>query len=406
VVTPWDDDPLRVLYVNHTSHVSGGERSLLAVLGALPPYVTAVVACPEGRLAEEVRARAVEVAPITGTDLSLRLHPIHTARGSAHLAAAAFEIRKLVASRRADVLHANSIRAGVAATLPVPRANAPALVHVRDCLPANTASRLTGELLSRRADALLFNSDYTESRFLPTMRRAKSHVLHNAVDLQRLDPARYDRRAARSRLGIVSDALLVAVIGQITPWKGQDTAIRAVAGAVAAGADVELLLVGEPKFTSSMTRLDNPAFAAELRRLVADARLEERVRFLGEREDVPEILAAVDALLVPSWEEPFGRSAAEAMAAGRPVLATSVGGTAEIIDDEVEGLLLPPHEAQAWSAALGRLAADRLLAGRMGHRARERAERQLGLGPHVAALLKTYRQVRARGPRRRWASSP
>jgi len=76
------------------------------------------------------------------------------------------------------------------------------------------------------------------------------------------------------------------------------------------------------------------------------------VRWLGERDDVPAILAAVDVLLVPSWSEPFGRIVVEGMAMGCLVAATAAGGPAEIITDGVDGLLLAPHEPVRWAHAL------------------------------------------------------
>src|SRR5207302_5178465 len=115
-----------------------------------------------------------------------------------------------------------------------------------------------------------------------------------------------------------------------------DLAIRVAGELSGTGQPVRLLVVGSPKFTSGATRLDNRAYLDELHRLVAELGLDDTVLFLGEREDVPEILAATDLVLVPSWEEPFGRAIVETMAMGVPVIATSIGGPAEIISDGVD----------------------------------------------------------------------
>ena len=109
--------------------------------------------------------------------------------------------------------------------------------------------------------------------------------------------------------------------------------------------------------------------------LIAELELEDAVVFAGQRPNIPAIMRAVDMLLLPSWEEPFGRVVVEGMAAGRPVIATSVGGPAQTITDGLDGLLAPPKDPQAWAAAINRLLDDPQLARRIGENARAAAER-------------------------------
>ncbi len=125
--------------------------------------------------------------------------------------------------------------------------------------------------------------------------------------------------------------MLLGVVAQLSPWKGQDTAIEALRILREQGVDAHLLLIGSAKFVARATRFDNEAYVAGLRARVARADLEDRVSWLGEREDVPELVRALDVLLLPSREEPFGRALIEAMALGVPVLATEVGGPPEIV---------------------------------------------------------------------------
>jgi glycosyltransferase involved in cell wall biosynthesis len=131
------------------------------------------------------------------------------------------------------------------------------------------------------------------------------------------------------------------------------------------------MLVGSIKFADRATRYDNHAYQAELERLVGELGLEGAVIFAGQQPDVPTIMRAVDAILLPSWEEPFGRVVAEGMAAGRPVIATTVGGPAETIADGRTGLLAPPKEPAAWAAAITRLLDDPAFARRLGAAGRQ-----------------------------------
>jgi glycosyltransferase involved in cell wall biosynthesis len=215
------------------------------------------------------------------------------------------------------------------------------------------------------------------------------------VDLDRFNPGLLTREEARTRLDLPQDAQVLAVVAQLTPWKGQDLAVRLLARLRERFPAVRLLLVGTAKFVSEATRYDNIAYERALRELIASLGLEEQVAFLGERPDVPEILRAVDALLVPSWEEPFGRTVVEAMAMEVPVLATDIGGPAETVRDGVDGFLLPPREPERWVEPAGRLLASADMRARMGASGRVRAAERFSGDVLAGELLERYREVLA-----------
>jgi L-malate glycosyltransferase len=289
-------------------------------------------------------------------------------------------------------VHANSIRAGIVLGLGLsPRAAT--VVHVRDCLPPGALTSATMRLISATATTIVANSRYTAASVRAAAPAARIEVVHNPVDLTRWDPARFDRDAARARLGRAGTRMLLGVVAQVTPWKGQDTAIAALAQLCREGVDAHLLLIGSAKFLASATRFDNERYVAHLRELIAAAGLEDRVSWMGEREDVPELMRALDMLLLPSWEEPFGRALIEAMAMGVPVLATDVGGPREIIEDGREGYLLGPRRAELWARAAAVLAADGDLRTRMGRAGRERVREAFTIEHHVAAILDVYERA-------------
>lgn len=385
---------MRVLYVNHTGRVSGGEHSLLALLGGLPDAIEARVACPPGELAERLRSVGVETLPIPGSDASLRLHPTQTPRALLQLGRAAARVRRLAAATGADLVHANSIRAGLLAAAARTTGGPPAVVHVRDCLPPGRLSELTLRAIGR-ADALIANSEHTRSTLGPAAPKAR--VIYNAVGLDALEAVDLSPAAARRRLGIDEAGPILVVIAQISPWKGQDDAIR-IASLLAEGhPGLRLLLVGAAKFDSAATRYDNRAYLAALEAQARESGLGERVVFLGERDDVPQVLRAADVLLAPSWEEPFGRSIVEAMAAGVAVVATNVGGPPEILrDGEAEcGLVLPPRSPELWAAEVERLLAGPTHRLQMVESARAAARRRFSVERHVAAVTELYEELLA-----------
>jgi glycosyltransferase involved in cell wall biosynthesis len=135
-------------------------------------------------------------------------------------------------------------------------------------------------------------------------------------------------------------------------------------------------------------------YADRLMRRAVDLGLGGRVHFLGNRDDVPEILAALDVLVhVPSAPEPFGRVVAEAMAVGKPVIAARAGGLPEIVEDEVTGLLVPPGDVAATAAALTRLLRDPALRARLGAAGRRQAEQRFDPGMHAERVMAAYREV-------------
>jgi len=385
---------MRIVYVSHTAEVSGAERSLLELIEELPEFAEPLLATPDGRLSEEARRRGIATTKISGTAGSLKLHPTRTPRALAEIGIAAGEILLAARRHRAVLIHANSVRAGVA--LGLTHSSAATVVHVRDCLPPGRVSAATMRLIAATATTVVANSEYTADSVRRLAPKGELEVVHNPVDLERWDPARIDRVHARAKLRQVRPrALLLGVVAQLTPWKGQDTAIAALDLLRRENVDAHLMLIGSAKFVSGSTRFDNLTYEKGLKERVAELRLEDRVSWLGEREDIVELVAALDILLLPSWEEPFGRALIEAMALEVPVIATSVGGPPEILSDGREGYLVEPRNPEAWSEAIRLVAENDALSRSMGRAGRARVAQAFSLDRHVSSMLDIYEQALA-----------
>jgi glycosyltransferase involved in cell wall biosynthesis len=385
-----------VLFVNQTAQVSGAERSLLTLVEGLPPELGAALACPEGDLSRAVRRLGRPVPPIPGTDASFRLHPVHTSRAVLELGRSSRAVCDLVRTRRPRLVHANTTRAGLISLAARRRGGPPLLLHVRDWVPEGRVPELTLRALGRGADLVVANSRWVAAQVRRAAPSVRIEVVHNPVDLRRFDPYAVDRESARAALGLADRDLTLSVVAQLTPWKGQEDAVRVLASLVRRGVEARLVLAGSAKFVAAGTRFDNRLFERQLHDLVGRLEVEDRVVFAGEREDVPSVLRATDVLLLPSWREAFGRIAAEAMAMGVPVLATDVGGPAEIVRDGLDGLLLPPRQPERWAGAVERLLGDPGLRAEMGWNGRKRAHDEFGAERHVATLLDIYAGLQAR----------
>ena len=166
----------------------------------------------------------------------------------------------------------------------------------------------------------------------------------------------------RRELGVASGAPLVGTVGRLDWYKAQQYFIQAAKLIREAVPGARFLIAGEGEKRAGLE-----AQAAELG-------LREDVIFAGHRRDIPEIMAAIDVFSLSSVSEGFGRAAVEAMACGKPVVATRVGGLAEIVEDGVTGRLVPPSDAAALAGAIIGLLKDRELASALGAAGRKRAE--------------------------------
>jgi len=190
---------------------------------------------------------------------------------------------------------------------------------------------------------------------------ARLAVVPNGVETERF--ASGDRATARARLGIEPDRPVVALVGRISPEKGQEDFVRALPAVAAAHPDALFLLVG------------STAKEAVAEPLIASARaggVGHAIRFTGHVEDMPALYAAIDVLAAPSRWEGFGLMLVEAMAAGVPIVATAVGAIPEVVGDG-PALLVAPGDPGALAAALTRALSDRDAAAAMAAAGRERA---------------------------------
>jgi glycosyltransferase involved in cell wall biosynthesis len=204
-----------------------------------------------------------------------------------------------------------------------------------------------------------------------------STVIYNGVDSAHFEPvvAHEEAKRLRARLGVSAQTLLMGTIGRMRPEKNQEVLLTALRHLRVARVDVHLVIAGDGPLRDFLARR-----AVELE--VAD-----RVSFVGELDDVRPVLTALDVFVLPSTAiESFSNAALEAMAIGRPVILSDIGGAREMIDDGVEGYVVSPTELSARLPALiAALYADQRKRQQMGQAARLRAETRFSVGAMVAA---------------------
>lgn len=207
---------------------------------------------------------------------------------------------------------------------------------------------------------------------------ARTVAIPNAIDLEVFSPRSEDYR----KPAWCPPGRLVLIVGHLSEVKGYPTFVDAAARVAAAGEQCTFAALG--------SETASPGYAQHLSQYVAERGLSDRVRFLGWRNDVADVLRAADIVVLPSLAEGLPLAVLEAMGCGRPVIASSVGGIVDAIDDGVTGLLVPPADAEALALSLLRLLRDGDLADRIGRRAREHAVERFGLSRFAASIRSVY----------------
>ncbi|MFN0197966.1 MAG: glycosyltransferase family 4 protein [Planctomycetaceae bacterium] len=350
--------PGRIAILCEYATLNGGEQSLLAVLDSeafARSLLDVVVLAPgEGRFADALAARKITHVPLHLTDaVGVRLPREEIQR----------QLLDQLQRLSPDLVHANSLSMGRLLGSICEHLGVPCSSHVRDIVGLSRGA--VSEL--NRLDRLLAVSQATRDFHIAQGISAdKIEVVYNVVDTVRFAP-RLATGELKRELHIPADALLVATIGQIGLRKGQDILAEAVCRLKDEFPQLHVLLVGE----RNSEKEENRSFERQLHERFESAGLRERVHFLGYRSDMPRILGEVDLLVHPARQEPLGRVLLEAGAARLPIIATAVGGTAEIFSHD-EALLIPPDDPDRLTAALVLLLQDESLRKRLGDRARRR----------------------------------
>jgi len=237
---------------------------------------------------------------------------------------------------------------------------------------------------SRSVDLFLANSRAIREVLLGLgIPPARIRVVYPPVDVTAFSPDA-SGEAQRREFGIAPDQRCFGIIGSLRERKGHRVFLRAAARVMRALPTARAFIIGEaaPK---------DAAYAEELLQLARDLGIRDRVVFTGFRTDVKELIQLLEVVAVPSVKpEPFGRVIIEAMAMGKPVVASRAGGPPEIITHEESGLLVPPHEEEPLAAAITRLLTEGGLAAALATRGREEARRRFSLTTHVDVMQEIY----------------
>ena len=321
---------MKILFYNHTGQVSGAERVLLMILAELKrDQFEAQLLSPKGELQNTARVVGVRCLNVGELQARFTWRPALLMRYLVSFVSVITEVRRHIRESKPDVVHANSIRAGLVISAATVGLGVPIIWHVHDVIrphPISTFIRWFILLLPPVRIVAVSEAAAIELRgrlLRRFTRRANIVVVHNAVDLQKF--AAVDSKSdLHKRLRLRATDPLVGIIGNLSPVKRQFELLTAFADVLKKVPDAVLLVVGSEIFNR-----DN-GYGERLVEHAKNLGITKSVRLLGQRSDVPEIIRSLDLLVLNSTTEACPLVVLEGFAGGAPILSTAVGGVPEL----------------------------------------------------------------------------
>ncbi|MDB5347143.1 MAG: glycosyltransferase family 1 protein [Schlesneria sp.] len=355
---------------------------MLACLDSLlqhEPRLEFVAIAPDvGPLAEELTQRGIEVLPWQlGGDPTSRLTREQL---QSHLL-------ELVRRASPNLLHANSLAMGRLTGSVADRLAIPMSSHLRDIIHVSATAMAD---LNHNRRLIAVSQATRDAHVARGMEPDRVVVVRNGIDLEQFK-LRSRQGWLRHELALPDSAVLLATIGQIGLRKGQDILAEAAPAIVRAVPDVHFLILG----SRSSTKAESIEFEQAIHRRFAEHGLTSHLHCIGYRDDVATLLTELDLVVHPANQEPYGRVLLEAAASGVPVVATDVGGTAEIVIDGMTGRLVPPRDPARLATAVIGLLQDRGLMQSMSIAGRERAISEFEISRSSRRLAEEWKNVLA-----------
>jgi glycosyltransferase involved in cell wall biosynthesis len=352
--------------------------ALLARIGELGTQVEVVLLGDAGGLAADLRAHGVFVRVLPSA-----VPP--SPAGLLALPRSVAALRRVVRAAEADVLEGDEPMPAIALGLAVRPGSHPPLAYRRHHSVAAPTLRAASAVAAHLADTTMTSTEAVRRLAAADDRVALSRVLvatNGMVDLRSVAPD--EVTSLRAALGIPADAPVIGVVSRLRWEKGLDVLLAALDDVDVGG--VQVVIAGSGPEEASLR--------------AAASRTSVPVHFVGRQEDVERWYALADVLAIPSRRETFGRVTLEVMAAGRPLVASNVGGLPEAITDGETGVLVPPEDPFALARALTTLLRDRDLAGRLAGASRARFEARHTIDHMARSWIEGWQRTLASSRRR------
>jgi glycosyltransferase involved in cell wall biosynthesis len=364
----------RVLFLSHAFHVGGAEEMVFNLVRHLPQRFEPVVVCihSAGPIGEEIRKTGVEFH-VLGLNPGWR-HPFHF-----------IKLERALTDLRADIVHTFLLTASLYGRLAAMFARVPIIIGTEVNIYENKEPRhiKAERWLMAKTDTVVVSAGSVRDFYIDQVGAdpSKIEVIYNAVDWSQLETTK-TRDEMREELQLGQVAPVAGIVARLTEQKAHPVLFQAMASTPGLER-LHLVVVGDGHLRE------------KLEKQAGDLGIADRVRFLGARRDLGNLMSAMDMFVMPSLWEGLPLSMVLAMGAGLPIVATSVAGIPEVVDDGRTGLLVPPSDAPALGAALAQLVRSADLRRDLGVAAQAAALPRYGVDGYVASVTALYDRLLA-----------
>jgi glycosyltransferase involved in cell wall biosynthesis len=368
----------KILFLEQFAAISGGQIVLLQILDSLDRgrYMPFVVLPKKGDLSAELEKRNIQYYVLPIGTYSVGRKGLWDVFKYAFLSLILIPLCVYVIKKNnIDLVYANAPRTYLWGTIAARLAGRPVIWHIHSILSGWELKICCAILKNVNVNRIIAISKAVARPFLERCAcpDKKVTIVYNGVDYERFGANEVE---ARKALDIPADCKVIGYIGQLAQWKGVEDFIRAAECVLEQQPKVIFLIIGEVLYGRRKER-EYKEYLVELTNKLG---INDHVRFLGKRVDIPELLAAMDILVVPSIKpEPLSLALLEGMAAGKTVVACSHGGPAEIIQDKIDGRLFAPGDHKGLSSVIFELLLDPDSVKRLGQAARHKIEERFTL---------------------------
>ena len=376
-----------VLYLNHSAQMSGAEASLRALLKGLrqvdAPFEPFVALPGDGPFATELREENWNVSFAPLRRLQRPRGIIDGMASLLHVLQTAPHICRLVDKSGAALIHSNSTTAHLVGGVAAERTNRPSIWHCRDLI---SLERIAPQLASKATRVVAISACVASQLEKDGVPHEKITVIYNGLDPEQWR-CKSDSRL-RETLGVPADTFIFGIVGQMVPWKNHVDFIEAAAKVVQQEGmeHARFVSIGGDLFG------EHKDYIVELRKLVKKHDLIERFNFIPRQSDAVDAISALDCLVHPASDEPFGRVLMEAMALEIPVIGVNENGPLEIVTHGHDGLLVKPNAPDELAESMTRIFRDAELREQLGKNGRETVIEKFHIADHAAHFEALYRE--------------
>jgi glycosyltransferase involved in cell wall biosynthesis len=345
------------------------------------------VVCSAGRFIEDIKKENIKVK-IINFERGIKLFPHLTA-----LIKLFFYFKR----EKFDIVHTHNPVPGFLGQIAAKMAGVPIIINTLHGFYFNEYTPFSErrfyiiieKIAALCSDLILFQSDEDIKTALmeKICNPQKIKYLGNGTDLQKFNPERFSKEfidRKKKELNINSNFKIIGVIGRLVKEKGYLDLFKALKEILKKFPDIMLLIIG-PLEPGKKDAIDPLVFK--------EYGIEKNVLFLGQRDDVDELLSLIDIYVLPSWREGVPRSVLEASAMGKPTVTTNIRGCREAVDDGKTGILVPIRNPEKLTEAITYLFENPQIAREMGNNAREKAEKDFDENEVFNIITKKYREL-------------